>query len=129
MSGNKVTRQMNIVTQPIQNPHLVVEDVTFVGANSGNLSPLMFVAGTVTTALATTAKTVAIPEPPAGTLVVLTFTTGNTVTNPTISFNGGTPRPIYIGGDPAVVVDISLVANAVIMCWFDGSKLHLSGMQ
>jgi len=129
MSGNKITRQLNIVSQPIVNSNLFIEDVTFVGANSGNLSPLMFVAGTITTLASTATKTVNIPEPPTGTLVVLTFTHGNTVANTTVSFNGGTARPIYIGGEPAIVVDFSLLANSVVMCWFDGTKLHLSGMQ
>lgn len=129
MSNNRITKQLLVVPQEKVNPNLLIEDVTFINASGQAATPLFFVTATVSTQGSISTKTVSIKEPVPNTLVVLTFTNGNSVASPSISFAGGSARSIYIGGDLAVLNDINLAANSVILCWFDGTKLHLTGMQ
>jgi hypothetical protein len=127
MSGNKVTKQVNLVTQSTVNPNLQTED-TALFSNGVPLTPLGVVSATTATAAATAAKTVTNAEPPAGTLVALAFTAGNSVLSPTVSFNGGTVRNILLGGTAPAAIEITIAAGGVGFFWFDGTSLHQLGV-
>jgi hypothetical protein len=84
---------------------------------------------TTATAAATVAKAVTGAEPAAGSLVVITFTAGNTAASPTVSFNGGTARPILLGGSAATAAEATVAANTEVVFHFDGTNLNMLGAQ
>lgn len=78
-------------------------------------------------AIGTAAKTTGSDEPAANTLVPIQFTSGNTANSPTVAFNGGTARAIKLGGTAATGAKCTLAADGVVLCFFDGTVLHLIG--
>lgn len=89
---------------------------------------LVFETITVAGAIGTAAKTSTSPEPTAGSVVLLKFTSGNTAASPTVAFNGGSARAIQLGGTASAAIEITLAANGVAMFFFDGTILHQIGV-
>lgn len=127
MSGNKVTQQLVIQSQPIMNPNLFATDTAFFTSSGQPLMP-GFIPITVAGAIGTTAKTTTTAEPLAGTCLAVTFTSGNTVASPTISFNGGTPRAIVLGGVASAAIEITAGVGGMGFFYFDGTILHQFGV-
>jgi hypothetical protein len=127
MAGTKVTKQAAVTYQATINTNQMVEDTAFFSPSGAPLVPGFF-PYTTATAAATAAKTVAAAEPPIGTAIALTFTLGNTATTPTVSFNGGTARPIILGATPTVAAKIVIGATGTAFFYFDGANLHQFGV-
>jgi hypothetical protein len=127
MSGNKVTKQVNLVSQTTVNSNIQTED-TALFSNGVPLTPLGIASATTATVIGTAAKVVTTAEPAAGTLVALTFTNGNSAASPTVSFNGGTVRNILLGGTAPAAIEATFAAGGVGFFWFDGTSLHQFGV-
>lgn len=85
---------------------------------------------TTATAIGTAAKTTTSSEPPANTLVPVKFTAGNSAASATLAFDGGTARKFALAGDDTVAAaDLTVAENGVVVCYFDGTLLHLLGSQ
>lgn len=85
---------------------------------------------TTDTAIGTAAKTTTAAEPAANTFVPVKFTNGNSAASATLAFDGGAARKFALGGDDTVAAaDLTVAANGVVICYFDGTLLHLAGSQ
>lgn len=127
MSGNKVTRQVVITPQTKVNASLTTEDMAFFTSSGSPIIPgfqPVTVAGTISVA----AKTTTTKEPAAGSCLAVTFTSGNTATSPTISFNGGTARAIVLGGAASAAIEITVGVGGMGFFYFDGTNLHQFGV-
>jgi len=128
MSGNKVTQQLVVQSQPIVNPNLFQVDTAFFTPSGQNIQPgvIPVTTGTGATVLA---KTTTTPEPPAGSVIALILTNGHNTTagQPTLSFSGGTARLINCAGAPSTLAKFTIGANGVVFLYFDGTVLHQSG--
>ena len=127
MSGNKVTKQVNLVAQDAIKQSLVVED-TALFSNGVPFTPVGVVSATTATAIGTAAKTTTTSEPAAGTLVALTLTNGNSAASPTVAFNGGSARAVLLGGTAPGAAEATFAAGGVGFFWFDGTSLHQFGL-
>lgn len=126
MAGTKVTKQAAVTYQATINKTQVVEDIAFFSPSGAALIP-GFIPYTTTTAAGTAAKTVAEAEPPIGATIALTFSAGNTAASPTVSFNGGTARPILLGATAPTAPKIVVGATGTAFFYFDGTNLHQFG--
>jgi len=125
MSGNKVTQQLVVQSQPIMNQNLFPVDTAFFTPSGQNIQPGI-IPVTTSTAAGTVAKTTTTPEPPAGSTIALIFTQGNSAVA-TLSFNGGTARVIQCGGAVTTAAKLTIGSNGVAFMYFDGTILHQSG--
>lgn len=83
---------------------------------------------TTATAIGTAAKTTASAEPPAHTLVPVKFTNGNSAASATLNFNSAGARKFALAGDDTVAAaDLTVAANGIVVCYFDGTLLHMLG--
>lgn len=83
---------------------------------------------TTATAIGTAAKTTTSPEPPAGTLVAISYTNGNSADSATVAFNGGSARSIKLGGTASTGAKHTLAAGGVGVYFFDGTTLNQLGV-
>lgn len=127
MSGNKVTQQFVVQSQATLNPNLTPTDAAFFTASGLPVMP-GFSPITVAGAIGTAAKTTTAIEPLAGSCLAVTFTSGNTAASPTISFNGGTARPIVLGGSASAAIEITAGVGGMGFFYFDGTSLHQFGV-
>jgi hypothetical protein len=123
---NKSNLQAIITAQPALNPNQSVEEFALFNAD-GTPYHLPVYPVTTDTAIGTAGKTTTTPEPLADTIVPIKFTNGNSAANPTVAFNGGSARSIYLNGVAVAAADITVAANGVVLCWFDGTRLHQFG--
>ena len=128
MSGNKVTQQLVVQSQPIMNPNLFPMDTAFFTPSGQNVQPGVIAMTTSDAANNLTYTTTSV-EPPAGTTIALKFTNGhNTAPGaPTVAFNGGTARTIYCAGGATTLGKFTIQANGVALLYFDGTILHQYG--
>lgn len=108
------------------NAGLMTEEVAFFSASGASIVPGI-VPVTTAIAAATVAKTTTTSEPAAGTVLAITFTQGNSASSPTLAFNGGTARSIYVGGAASTGAKATFSANGVGFFYFDGTILHQFG--
>jgi hypothetical protein len=127
MAGNKVTKQVTVVSGASPSANLQNEDAAFFSASGKAVMP-GFVPMTTATAIGTAAKAVTDAEPAAGTCIALTFTNGNSAASPTVAFNGGTARAIQLGGAASAAIEITIAAGGIGFFMFDGTVLHQFGV-
>jgi hypothetical protein len=100
----------------------------------GSNSQAKFMTGTTATAGATTAKTVTLDAPwtsytpVAGDWFIITYTSGQTASSPTLAINGGTAYPIRTPHDSGTNSSNTYASNgASHLLLFDGSSYRLPG--
>jgi hypothetical protein len=93
---------------------------------AGN-SSILYV--TCTTPGSTTAKEVvdASRAPVAGDIVIVTFTNGNSVSNPTLNINSSGPKNIRLGTTNASTTTMTVGAGGVVPLYFDGTYYNMFG--
>lgn len=82
---------------------------------------------TTDSAIGTVGKSTTSDEPPANSLVAVTFTNGNSAASPTLAFNGGTARAMKLGGTASAAAKLAVAAGGVALFLFDGTTLHQIG--
>jgi hypothetical protein len=84
---------------------------------------------TCTTAGSTPAKEVvdASRVPVAGDIVIVTFTNGNSVSNPTLNINSSGPKYIRLGATNASTTTMTVGAGGVVPLYFDGTYYNMFG--
>ncbi len=84
---------------------------------------------TCTTPGSTTAKEVvdASRAPVAGDIVIVTFTNGNSVSNPTLNINYSGPKNIRLGTTNASTTTMTVGAGGVVSLYFDGTYYNMFG--
>lgn len=130
MNTNNVTRQAMVKPGSAIDSNKTVEKMDlfnpdgtpFTGRN------LTYAPVVTDTAIGTAAKVTTSPEPAANTLVPIKFTNGNSAGSPTVAFNGGTARAIYLGGAAPAGAEATIAANGVGLFFFDGTVLHQIGV-
>ena len=90
-------------------------------------SPILYV--TCPTAAATPAKQVvdASRVPVAGDIVIVTFTNGNSVSNPTLNINSSGAMNIRLGTTNASTTTMTVGAGGVVPLYFDGTYYNMFG--
>ena len=90
-------------------------------------SPILYV--TCPTAAATPAKQVvdASRVPVAGDIVIVTFTNGNSVSNPTLNINSSGAKNIRLGTTNASTTTMTVGAGGVVPLYFDGTYYNMFG--
>lgn len=128
MSGNKANIQAVIVSQATLNPNQALEEHAFFDAKGVNVNLPPTYPVTTTDAAASPAKTTTSTEPPANSYVAVKYagTGGNNIAH-TLTFAGGTPRTIWLGGAAPAAGKHTTAINGVIVYWFDGTILHQLG--
>jgi len=89
------------------------------------------VSGTTSTAAATAAKVVSIPNYTltTGDLLSITFTNGNSVSNPTLNVNSTGAKNIRIGNTNASTTTMTISAGATLLLYYDGTYFQMMGSQ
>lgn len=90
-----------------------------------------FILGSCDTAAGTAAKIVTLTDtnyiPKADDMFVITFTNGNSVSNPTLNINGTGAKNIRLGTTNASTTTFTVGAGAQVMLLFDGTYYNLTG--
>jgi len=135
--GNQIVKQVLISNQDSLDQSRDVEILALFNADGTPFDPghdgtdgVDNVIGliTVTGLIGTAAKTTTSPEPPAGTIVPIKFTSGNTAASVTVAFNGGAARVVHLGGTANAGVELTVGANGIALFYFDGTYLNQVGV-
>lgn len=129
--ANQDTRQAIVVQQNVIKTDQIVESISLFDSTGTPISLASALNGaslTTSTANATAGKTIASPEPAINSVVPITFADGNTVSNATVSFNGGPAKPIFLGGVPSTGAKLTVSAGGVVSFWYDGTRLNQFGV-
>lgn len=78
--------------------------------------------------IATVGKTTTSPAPAAGSIVPIKFNNGNSAAAPTVAFDGGSAKPILLGGATPAAGEITVAANGIALFFYDGTSLHQIGV-
>lgn len=124
--GNMVA-QTTVVDQATPNPNLGMGLMAFFNEDGTPFGGFIKQV-TVGNAIGTAGKTTASDEPPAGSLVAVTFTNGNSAETPTVNFNSAGARAIKLGGTASAAAKITVAAGGVVLFFFDGTVLHQLGV-
>jgi hypothetical protein len=65
--------------------------------------------------------------PVAGDIVIVTFTNGNSVSNPTLNINSSGPKNIRLGTTNASTITMTVGAGGVVPLYFDGTYYNMFG--
>lgn len=127
---SNLTKQAVVTAQTSLKSDMAVEKLALFDTDGTPFTGLdqTFAPITVAGLIGTAAKTTASAEPVANSLVPLLFTSGNSAAAPTVAFNGGTARAIYLGGATPSGAEITIAAAGVGLFWFDGTILHQVGL-
>ncbi|UDL15265.1 minor tail protein [Gordonia phage Kudefre] len=95
-------------------------------ARLSDARPLRMIDVSTSVATGTAAKTVTGTAPVAGDMVMLRLPNGNTVANPTVSFNGAAAIPIRPGNQTSPVsTSVAITAGGLMLLYYDGTALQL----
>lgn len=129
--GGAIYDHISDSVDPTNDNHLARKGYVDTGLSRRQAS---FMTGTVSTAGGTTAKTVTLDAPwasttpTAGDWLLITYTSGQTTSSPTLAVNGGTAYPIRTPHDSGTNSSNTYAsAGAAHLLLFDGSSYRLPG--
>jgi hypothetical protein len=93
---------------------------------AGN-SPILYVTCTTGGSIPTKVILDASRVPVAGDIVIVTFTNGNSVSNPTLNINDSGPKYIRLGTTNASTTTMTVGAGGVVPLYFDGTYYNMFG--
>ena len=123
----KIVKQVVVNPQATQKSNQLSEEMSFFTPTGQAILPGVYQV-TTATAIGTAAKTTSTPAPPAGAMVGIAFTNGNSAASPTLNFNGAGAVNILLGGTAPAAIEATFAANGWGLFYYDGTSLHQVGV-